>query len=162
MKINDYENSTIDYNGIIRNAKGIRKTYVSRCYEKIILTKDNKSKLFSVHRLVAIHFIPNPEGKEFVNHKDGNKLNNNADNLEWCTRSENTIHAYKTGLCKKQIGVNSPYSKIVYQIDANTNEVIGVHTGLAELQRKYGYSNLSRAIKKNTIANGYKWSYTNK
>lgn len=51
-----------------------------------------------IHRLVAKAFVPNPRGLKEVNHKDGNKENNNADNLEWCTRSENNRHAFKTGL----------------------------------------------------------------
>lgn len=54
-----------------------------------------QSKQYSLHILVARHFIPNPEGKKFVNHKDGNGWNPCADNLEWCTHSENMIHAHK-------------------------------------------------------------------
>lgn len=63
-----------------------------------------------VHRIVATHFIPNPENKKCVNHKDGNKLNNCVDNLEWCTYSENITHAMKNGLTKLNGGDN-PYAR---------------------------------------------------
>ena len=55
-------------------------------------------KLLFVHRLVAEKYVPNSEGKEQVNHIDGNKLNNCADNLEWVDNQENRNHAVKTGL----------------------------------------------------------------
>ena len=57
-------------------------------------------KRYGLHRLIAELFVPNPEHKSEVNHKDGNKLNNRADNLEWATRSENQKHAYRIGLQK--------------------------------------------------------------
>lgn len=69
-----------------------------------------KHKTYMVHRLVALAFIPNPEKKAFVNHLDGNKLNNHIDNLEWCTCQENNLHARQNGLHKQAIG-----HKINYQ-----------------------------------------------
>ena len=67
-------------------------------YKRVVLYADGKRKWFQVHRLVAMAFIPNEEGKREVNHIDGNKLNNNAANLEWATSSENHLHAYENGL----------------------------------------------------------------
>ena len=67
-------------------------------YEHVDLSYDGIVTKQLVHRLVANAFIPNPEGKPQVNHKDGIKSNNVVDNLEWCTNSENGLHAYKTGL----------------------------------------------------------------
>lgn len=70
-------------------------------YYKVKLQKANgEVHTCFVHRLVAIAFIPNPEDKETVNHKDTNKTNNNIDNLEWCTKGENTRHAWANGCCK--------------------------------------------------------------
>jgi len=78
------------------------------CYAKQRLTSNGyvmnafdvngSIKSFLRHRLVAEAFIPNPENKRCVNHKDGNKLNNHVDNLEWCTHSENVQHALKNNL----------------------------------------------------------------
>lgn len=70
---------------------------VSRGYAYYrIPVKKGVYKSFSVHRMLAIFFIPNPENKPEVNHKDKNRLNNSLDNLEWVTKSENERHKHLT------------------------------------------------------------------
>ena len=64
-----------------------------------LCVKIDKNNL-SIHRIVAESYVPNPNNKEQVNHIDGNKTNNHYSNLEWVTRSENQLHAYKLGLQK--------------------------------------------------------------
>lgn len=71
---------------------------VGKRYYIVSLSKDNKVKRYRIHRLVASAFIPNPENKPQVNHIDGNKFNNNVENLEWVTVRENKLHAVYTGL----------------------------------------------------------------
>lgn len=66
-------------------------------YAAYLRNTDNNLRT-RIHRLVALHFVPLIEGKLFVNHKDGNKLNNHFTNLEWVTCSENLKHAFATGL----------------------------------------------------------------
>ena len=72
-----------------------RKGYLS-----VDLYENSKRKTERVHRLVAEAFVPNPDNKPYVNHKDGNKHNNNASNLEWVTSKENCRHAWNNGLTK--------------------------------------------------------------
>lgn len=67
-------------------------------YYGVCLKDGNRQKNVYIHRLVALAFIPNPEHKPQVNHKNGNKLDNRVENLEWTTAQENTRHAWDTGL----------------------------------------------------------------
>lgn len=88
-------------NSLRKNKEKILSFFINKNgYQEATLSKNSKKRLHRVNRLVAEAFIPNPENKPQVNHKDGNKLNNRVNNLEWCTRSENMIHAWKNGLCK--------------------------------------------------------------
>ena len=78
----------------------ILKFGVSQGYLAVTLAKDKINKKIRVHKLVASTFIPNPENKPHINHKDGNKHNNAVDNSEWITPKENTKHAFENGLIK--------------------------------------------------------------
>lgn len=79
---------------------GIIKQFVPKNgrYKKVHIYKNGKQCNFYTHRLVAQTFLLNKENKKEINHKNGNKLDNSVINLEWCTRSENMDHAYRTGL----------------------------------------------------------------
>jgi len=88
----------IDINKIL--IPNVQKTKNNYKRLKITLTKNKSRKCYSVHRLVAEAFIPNPNEKPEINHIDSNPLNNNINNLEWCTHQENVIHSYKYGLRK--------------------------------------------------------------
>lgn len=85
--------------GKVKKGDRIKLTRVDKGgYETVCLFDHCKQKHMKVHRVVAMTFIPNPKNKRTVNHIDGNKLNNNVENLEWATHSENIIHANKMGL----------------------------------------------------------------
>lgn len=79
-------------------------------YSTVVLAKDGKHTTVFVHGLVASAFVSNPKNLPVVNHLDGNKHNNSASNLEWCTYSQNTIHAYEHGL--NHLGENHYKSKL--------------------------------------------------
>jgi hypothetical protein len=79
----------------------LRKPHITpKGYLRVQLTKDGEAHNYQVHRLVALAFIPNPDNKPEVNHRNGNKRDNYVGNLEWSTGSENQTHAYQMGLKK--------------------------------------------------------------
>lgn len=91
----------VSNNGKVKTAKTGRvlaPAIDARGYERVCLFKVHRDRRYKVHRLVAITFIPNPDGKEQVNHKDGDKRNNNVENLEWMTNAENMHHSIENGL----------------------------------------------------------------
>lgn len=134
----------IGSNGTINNRTKDLNTYIINSGYvaiKLCVGKVRKHKL--IHRMVAEMFVPNPENKSEVNHIDGNKLNNNASNLEWVTSSENKRHAYGTGLRKPTpaIGVKtgkaSKYNNVSF--DKNRNKWIGSvrHNKQTHFQKRF-------------------------
>lgn len=134
-------------------------------YRVTLHLKDGTQISKSVHRLVALAFIPNPEGKPQINHKDGDKLNNNPSNLEWCTASENLQHAYNMGLNKGgkpwlgKRGKHHNRSLAVAMLDKEGNR-IRTFDSLTEASLYVGVypPHISSVIKgKRKTCGGYKW-----
>lgn len=133
--------------GRIKNGQK-HKTYINKDgYEckTLFCSKCKKRTAVSVHRAVAIMYLPNPNNLECVNHIDGNKLNNHVSNLEWCTADENRAHAIKTGLFDprgekntfavlteervleiRKKGKYSTYQQIANDNNVSENAIIGV------------------------------------
>ena len=97
MEIQDYPNYLIHPDGRVENKKTgrILKPYDNNGYNTVTLRNHSKRKLYRIHRLIAIHYIPNPNNYQFIDHKDGNKLNNNIDNLRWVNAIQN-CNSFKT------------------------------------------------------------------
>lgn len=132
-------------------------------YKRVGLVKNGHQKQISVHRLVTIAFIENKNNKPCVNHKDGNKLNNNVDNLEWVTISENSLHSTRV-LCKlhNTKGDKDSQSKCVYQISAIDGKVIMKFGSVREAERETGIDRAFIGKCANGIyakAKGYVWSF---
>lgn len=127
-------------------------------YHTVYLSFDGEGVNALVHRLVAMAYLPNPENKATVNHKDGNKDNNNLDNLEWATAQENVQHAFDTGLIVAQRGEDR-WSAILTEED--------VHSICKRLESGESVSSISIDLGLNikTVSNiniGNKWKYISK
>lgn len=126
-----------------------------RGYFKVTLHNGRKLRTFTVHRLVAICFVENQNQYREVNHIDENKLNNRADNLEWCTRKYNV--SYGSRISKQQVKVSKPV--IQY---GKTNEPLAKFGSISKAARKFGLSvsSISACCKgKRKSCGGYRWQY---
>ena len=161
----------ISSKGEIINKKDNKKinTRISKDgYIRVTLYYKNKSYIKSIHRLVAETFIEKKTTTSNleVNHIDGNKLNNNINNLEWITHKENIEHAWKKNLfesvrkASKRYGKDNPNAKRVYQI--KDKKVVEVFDTIKEaaIKTKTNKTSIGKCCnKKRNKANGFEWSF---
>lgn len=120
--IPDYDIS-VEINGnIYKDGKKLKQYRDYKGYPCVIFKNGKAIKNMRVHKLVAQAYVPNPKGLPIVNHIDGDKENSSADNLEWCSIKDNTVHAYRVLGNKVPNGVKS--SKKVLVRDKHGNEKI--------------------------------------
>jgi len=155
-----YPNSSRNPSGMwLKPTKYKTKRIVVKDYRtlRVCLWKNKQMRSFSIHRLVAGTYIPNPENKLQVNHKDGNSLNNHVDNLEWVTGSENMQHASGNGLlvqytekqCKNRSEMGKKYWKCTVKARRKFNmaeakmikDIYNItHRSFAAISRAYNVS----------------------
>ena len=144
--IEGHEGYSVSNTGTVKNSKGKllygsdKDGYVRVCVNY---------KLIRMHRLVAKAFVENQNNYSEVNHIDGNKKNNHASNLEWCSRSHNTKHSFDLGLNKARKGTESTKSKLTQeQVDFVRNSYIPRHPvfGQSAIARVFGVHNSTLSL----------------
>ena len=133
-------------------------------YKEVTLSKNGKQKTILLHRLIAKHFVENPDNFNVVNHKNGIKTDNRLENLEWCTTKQNTRHAYENNLGGFKTNVNKGIKKMNYYneyvkvilVDSSGKEY---HFNSSVEAAKFANTNngeVTRAIRKEQRVKGYK------
>lgn len=147
--VNGYENYLISKSGLVYSIKAkklLKPTIDKKGYCKVALYNEQGKLSISLHRLVALNYIENPDNKPQINHINGIKSDNKVSNLEWVTNKENTLHAIKNGLRDKA------HKKAVTD---NQKQVVHLSTGIF-------YDSLKLACKALNIKYGTACNYINK
>ena len=161
MNIRGYENYKISRTGQVYSnyIKRNRKLCINKNtgYLQVSVMKNRKMKTMQVHRIVAEHYIPNPENKPQINHINGIKTDNRVENLEWVTDSENKLHCYESGLKDRNV-----ISKPIYQLEKYTDEIIRKFESANEASRITGINqgNISNCcLGRCKSTGGYSWKF---
>lgn len=158
-----YNEITTDYSvsdkGEVRKdtTNYLMKLQIQQGYSHVTIQINGKAKRFRVHRLVAEAFIPNPDGKPYVNHIDGNRQNNSITNLEWVTPTENTRHAIDTGLMLP----TRERAVVQFSLDGEKiAEYVSISAAARETNSKDEKICLCCQLQREQH-NGYQWRYKN-
>lgn len=159
--IKNYDNYFISNYGNIRHFNKPLKP-CGKPYLSVTLSKNGKTKNYTVHRLVAEAFIPNPDNLECVNHIDENKLNNNVNNLEWLSRGDNANYGHGHEKMVKTKTINGTmYQKKVIQL--LNNKIIGFFESIKDASLLTGIDGggICKVCKGQRLsAGGFQWQYT--
>lgn len=134
--INEFNNYAISNYGRLKNVKKdkiLTPVKNKKGYMEYTFCQNNTKKTFRIHRLVAYYFIKNVYLKPYINHIDGDKTNNNVENLEWCTAKENDEHARTTGLKTQEkpiIATNTITNEVmVFKSITEAGALLGINKG---------------------------------
>lgn len=172
-RVRSKDRTIIDKIGRKRSWKGqlLNPDIAQNGYYRVTLSINRNRKQLYLHRLLAKYFIPNPNDLPQVNHIDGNKLNNNLNNLEWCSNQDNIIHAYKHRLIKPvsgknhpnygKYGANSKKAKPIISKNIITNEIKKYGSIIDTKKDGFTPSEVSRCCNHGGIHKGHSFKFIN-
>lgn len=165
-EIQGFPNNYISSYGRVKSNGVIRKLQLSNAgYLRVLLTNGSRKWNASVHRLVALAFIPNPKCLPMVNHKDEDKQNNNVTNLEWCTREYNMNYGTaKRRFIETHNKRGSKKAERPVSMIKQNGEIAGTYRSAREAERQTGIheSSIRQVLYgKRKQAGGYGWKYAN-
>lgn len=163
MKYSGTNQTGVEFEISKKYPEKILKTSISRGYEHVSLKTNSRSKTFSIHKLVATHFIPNPNNYPIINHIDENKLNNVVTNLEWCDQKYNSNYGTRNERIANKLRDNPNYYIPVLCYDLSNNLVARYESAEAA-GRTIGVcgsaiTSCCRLYYGKVMAGGYKWKY---